>query len=363
MSGEDFEPLPTIFAEGETEDSDGSGGQFGSLLLRVFQSQTERVTRFGAGLRTDTRRWFPPRAAPTTLPAAIIGNIQEEEIEFASEEVGQTEEIVEMMSTNKYAARFARTTAVTINELRAEQTVVSRANRGAKGSKERLKTQKAATEALETKFGVPKHFVSNVNGESETGNIQSERLSEIIVSSARKTKKLKERCADYDLSSALLIPVVVDGNATMPCNRWGGQERDLLENFGSISLEECMAWTKDTLQHGGDEDQADQTWLLQLMRNSCTEEILTRIDANFEELEPAYKGGTVFIKLMFNVIIDLTDSVVESLQKFLKNFGYKGLMGIQGENVGVAELEIVAVATRLSEVNKLQDDAVNQVLD
>ena len=80
MSGEDFEPLPTICSEDGTEDSDSSGGQFGSQLLRVFQSQTERVTHFRADLRTDTRRLFPPCTAPTTLPAAIIENIQEEEI-------------------------------------------------------------------------------------------------------------------------------------------------------------------------------------------------------------------------------------------------------------------------------------------
>ena len=54
---------------------------------------------------------------------------------------------------------------------------------------------------------------------------------------------------------------------------------------------------------------------------------------------------------------------IMALKKYLKLFEEKGLRRIRGKNVVIAEKEIMAVCTRLKEVNALPDETVVDVLE
>ena len=58
----------------------------------------------------------------------------------------------------------------------------------------------------------------------------------------------------------------------------------------------------------------------------------------------------------------MSRDTITALKKYLKLFEEKGLRRIRGENVVIAEKEIVAVCTRLKEVNALPNETVVDVL-
>ena len=102
---------------------------------------------------------------------------------------------------------------------------------------------------------------------------------------AHKIKMLKDRCLEYDMLTTVMIPELVDETATDFADRWGGQELNLLDHFGKISLNTCKQWTLIINQRGTDAEMENLNWLLHLAKNSCTTELAHWIDINFDKLE------------------------------------------------------------------------------
>ena len=59
----------------------------------------------------------------------------------------------------------------------------------------------------------------------------------------------------------------------------------------------------------------------------------------------------------------MSRDTITALKQYLKTFEEKGLRGIRGENVAVAEKEINVVCSRLSEVKALPDETIVDVLN
>ena len=257
---------------------------------------------------------------------------------------------------SKFSGVITETSERSQAELEKGRVSVPRSERGAVG-KDREKVKRLATAALEPKFGVPKHFVMG-EGEAEDG---ASRIQESFVGLAQRTKRLKDRCRDYDMMTTLLIPKLIDKDATDLDSKWG-DTRNLLDHFGTVTLEECKEWTKLILLRGHESEVENQNWLLQLARGSCTEGLQTRIENKFDKLSVEYQGGVVYIKLMYDILVHLTEAVVTALQRYVKHFATKGLFKYSGESPSIAETEMVAVCRRLDEAGKLLDDSVDDVL-
>ncbi|KAL7462232.1 hypothetical protein ACHAXS_002621 [Conticribra weissflogii] len=216
-----------------------------------------------------------------------------------------------------------------------------------------------ATEAIDDRFGVPRHFKVG-DGEPEDG---AEKVQDSFVSLTHRCKMVKDRCRDYDMLSTLMIPSEFNGSAPEAEDRWTGQPICLLDHYGKVSLGVVKQWTADLMEMGTDEELENQQWILQLAKNSCTIELQRRIDIEFDKLDTKYQGGAVYLKLIFNFLVKMTDSVVTALQRYVKSFATKGLGRYSGENPGIAQTELVAICTRLDEVGKLLNDSVNDILD
>ena len=50
-----------------------------------------------------------------------------------------------------------------------------------------------------------------------------------------------------------------------------------------------------------------------------------KIDEKFDQLDEKYQGGVVYIKLIYDILLDLRELVVALLKQFVKNFAVKGL--------------------------------------
>ena len=72
------------------------------------------------------------------------------------------------------------------------------------------------------------------------------------------------------------------------------------------------------------------------------------------------KAGYVYVWLMLNTIINITDDVTDALQTKLDTFGTKGLLSFPGESVKKARINVFAICIRLDERGSLQSDTTTR---
>ena len=88
-----------------------------------------------------------------------------------------------------------------------------------------------------------------------------------------------------------------------------------------------------------------QDWIYTLAHNSCTTGLNVKIETVWEKLEGHQQADVVYLWLVFNVIINITDEVTAGLKSRIKTFGQKGLseMYLRGENVERMVLDISSI--------------------
>ncbi len=60
----------------------------------------------------------------------------------------------------------------------------------------------------------------------------------------------------------------------------------------------------------------DQHWLLELIRNSCSSDLWDIIDETFNELPVHQQGGSVYLKLIYDIVFNMTEPVIHMLLKW-----------------------------------------------
>ena len=62
------------------------------------------------------------------------------------------------------------------------------------------------------------------------------------------------------------------------------------------------------------------------VKNSISNNLQALVDKKFACLPVSKQGGSVYIKLLLNIVYNLTDTVIQALQKWIKTFSKKGLL-------------------------------------
>jgi len=89
----------------------------------------------------------------------------------------------------------------------ANSILVPKNCRGESGSRDYLRNLDAATTPLEPKLGVPSHFVSSRDGETEAGNqTKHQYIQEVFVSNYDKLMQAMLRAENYDFMAIFMIP-------------------------------------------------------------------------------------------------------------------------------------------------------------
>lgn len=123
-------------------------------------------------------------------------------------------------------------------------------------------------------------------GESEDG---ADRIQDSFVSVGMRTKRLKDRCIAYDMMTTLEIPVLRDITTSNFNLKWDySARRSLLDHYSSITLNECKEWTSDLMRRGHKDKVENLNWLLDLIKNSCTQSMQSKVDDKFDWLEFKY---------------------------------------------------------------------------
>jgi len=92
-----------------------------------------------------------------------------------------------------------------------------------------------------------------------------------------------------------------------------------------------------------------------------TSSIRDVVDETFNELPVHQQGGSVYLKLIYDVVFNMTEPVIRVLQNWIKGFAKHGLYKFPGD---VRSLYDAAwnIAKRLHEVEALPSDAAMDIL-
>ena len=270
-------------------------------------------------------------------------------------------------STNKYDNLFSEISAMKDADIKQESSTLSENNRGAKGSSELLKNHYRATKGTKTKFITIQALTSSgiTNDTEEEGVVTTSDVSVVFQQCGEATKELTGIVTQFDYHKAVEIPELVDATKAPSSGRWGTNTLNLLKNPTSASLDVIKEYVSDTMQYTPPDSPARQTqlWLLETVRDSISSDLKALADTKFDVLPVSQQGGSVYLKLIFDIIYNMTEPVIRALHKWIKNFRHNGLLKVKGENVLVFTAAAKNICQRLSEVNSLPSDAATDILE
>jgi hypothetical protein len=241
------------------------------------------------------------------------------------------------MSSNisKFDAMFPGVgTSCSDEDIAKEMATLANGNHGT--GKELAKNLSLATASLEFKFGVTNGLtICNSSGKIEDGNYSSNKIADIFSNNGHVMHCLMDRVKQYDMQDAVMIPTLISKTLDANKGKLGRPTMDMLKDGKTLSLDNIKEYSSDILKF----DQAigtgwqDQHWLLKLIRNSCSSDLCNIFDETFNKLLVHQQGGSVYLKLIYDVMANMTKPVVHVLQNWIKGLARHGLHKIPGKNV------------------------------
>ena len=84
-------------------------------------------------------------------------------------------------------------------------------------------------------MGVPSHFVSSCDGETETGNqTKSQMIEEVFVSNHDKLQQALLRVEYYDMMAVFMVPTVRSKYGTKPNEIFNNDGKNLFLHWDSL---------------------------------------------------------------------------------------------------------------------------------
>jgi hypothetical protein len=170
----------------------------------------------------------------------------------------------------------------------------------------------------------------------------------------------------WDMSGPFVIPDLVNPHALSAEDQWGDKKLTrvhMLKNWGMLTIEQCCAWQRNSLDYASTDDLTTIEWVKTLMTNSCDSLLIEGINEKFEELHLYKQGGITYIKLALDEMFTISNTIITTLQGFSETFAKEGIVKVPNEDVRVAMAEVIAVAERLAEVSALPSECVVQILE
>ena len=108
-----------------------------------------------------------------------------------------------------------------------------------------------------------------------------------------------------------MIPKLVDKTSAANSGKWAAPTTDMLEDVNTLTLDAVKEYTSDTLKFdkANGTGRQDQHWLLKLIHNSCLSDLRDIVDKTFNKLPVHQQGGSVYLKLIYDVVFNMTEPV------------------------------------------------------
>ena len=115
--------------------------------------------------------------------------------------------------------------------------------------KELANTKVRATAALESKLEAPYYYVSKKFYVDNEKKVLHKLACDVIISCTFKCKEIDLCVKEFNMLNAIVIPILQDPAGWTPADHWNFiVRRNLLEEYGFITLEEVLQWTEDEPQ-------------------------------------------------------------------------------------------------------------------
>jgi hypothetical protein len=253
------------------------------------------------------------------------------------------------------------------DEIKQESSFLSEKDRGAKGSSELMKNYIRATKGTPTKFIALKALASSsiTTDTEEDGVISTSDISIMFQQCAQASKQLQEIATQFDYRKAVEIPNFADSSKPASNGRWANKTTNILENPTSLTLDHVRAYSKDMIKFTppGSTERQTQYWLLDAVRNSVEANLKTLVNDKFDKLPVDEQGGSVYLRILFDIVYNMTEPVVRALHKWIKNFRRNGINKVADENVLIFSNTAKNICKRLDEIGQLPSDAVSEILE
>ncbi len=193
----------------------------------------------------------------------------------------------------------------------------------------------AATAAIPELIGAARHFhTKNVDAKLsyKYKDIQSKYVGNLDM------LKLFRKCMEvFDMFDAFLLPPCIDPDAISVLDCWGDRKHDgidLTKHWSKLLLKHMCTWQRDTFDWCTYEDNlTSMEWVKEFLTNSCDINQVKCLDEKFEQLFEYEQGGITNLKIALDEMFTMSNMVITSLQKFLKQFAQEGVARAPNEDV------------------------------
>ncbi len=144
--------------------------------------------------------------------------------------------------------------------------------RGFPGGRDYKYNREAATKSLPHQFGVAKHFISSLTGETEEGNATKDQfIQDSYVENLAKVDDLDTRLIQFDLKRLFLVSTLISGidvtQMTNPKNLFNSDQVDMIHNWEKITWTNVMYWQYAIKKRSGALQRDSNNWALLLVYN------------------------------------------------------------------------------------------------
>ncbi len=264
---------------------------------------------------------------------------------------------IDKRAHEKYAKRFTHAIPIPTEELEEVEIIAPKNSCSLVGLKEYLLYQKLATKPIDHKFGVPSHLATDKSVAKDGDQTQHLFIQQQYVDNLSKIEAVKQQIVEYGMIDVAMVPVgVCDSIVVHVADMFEYENAHILTAWNTISwMTACTyQWAINTAM--SDEDQVSSKRLKMLLYESCTTEMKEVLMLEYGNLDVCFCGGVTFAWMLCNKLFGLNQDTTAALVNFLKLFQNKGLRCYQGENMALAQKELLAVSSHLAEAKELPQE-------
>ena len=204
------------------------------------------------------------------------------------------------------------------------------------------KLREGATEALTNSFNL----------------IPLDDASMQIINNYNLTMRVREysrRLQQYDMKGVfgILCFSATDSATPLPVTS------DLLEQWDTLDIEVLKHHITFLYAYGQDYDLQNLTWTLELMENSCEQDLADKVQEDLLGMAPHYECGPMYFYLMMRRIISSSEDAVVAMTEKIKNMK---VSAIKGEDVTVVTGQLKMAIVRLNVLSKIPEDIEKMLL-
>jgi hypothetical protein len=215
-------------------------------------------------------------------------------------------------------------------DIMQESSCLAAKDCGAKGLTKLQKNFVCATKSTTTKYMTIKGLSKEIGETEEEGVITTSDIAAVFQTCAEASKDLERIVVIYNYNTAVNIPVLCDSSKDPSSGQWINKTVNLLHNPTGVTIETVKQYTHNVLKFSPKTDPTRQTqdWLLTAIKNSTRNNLWAHIDKNFDRLPVWEQDGSVYLKMIFDIVYNMTYTVIQALQKWIKTFSKNGLLKV-----------------------------------